>query len=29
MSMDVLRGALALYGMGFGTLSARTPDLTK
>jgi DNA-binding MarR family transcriptional regulator len=29
MSMDVLRGALALYGAGFGTLSSKTPGLTK
>jgi hypothetical protein len=29
MSMDVLRGALALYGAGFDTLSTKTPDLTK
>jgi len=25
MSMDVLRGALALYGVGFDTLSSKTP----
>jgi DNA-binding MarR family transcriptional regulator len=29
MSMDVLRGALALYGAGFGTLSSKGSDLTK
>jgi DNA-binding MarR family transcriptional regulator len=29
MSMDVLRGALALYGAGFDTLSGRNPSLTK
>lgn len=29
VSMDVLRGALALYGMGFDTLSSKNPDLTK
>jgi DNA-binding MarR family transcriptional regulator len=29
MAMDVLRGALALYGAGFDTLSAKPPDLTK
>jgi DNA-binding MarR family transcriptional regulator len=29
MSMDVLRGALALYGADFNTLSDRAPDLTK
>jgi DNA-binding MarR family transcriptional regulator len=28
MSMDVLRGALALYGVDFDTLSSRSPDLT-
>jgi DNA-binding MarR family transcriptional regulator len=29
MAMDVLRGALALYGAGFDTLSSKTPSLTK
>jgi DNA-binding MarR family transcriptional regulator len=29
MSMDVLRGGLALYGAGFDTLSSKDPDLTK
>jgi DNA-binding MarR family transcriptional regulator len=29
MAMDVLRGALALYGAGFDTLSSRTVGLTK
>ncbi len=29
MAMDVLRGALALYGAGFDTLSSRTHGLTK
>jgi DNA-binding MarR family transcriptional regulator len=29
MSMDVLRGALALYGAGFDTLSSKNPGLTK
>jgi DNA-binding MarR family transcriptional regulator len=29
MSMDVLRGALSLYGSGFDTLSIKTPGLTK
>jgi DNA-binding MarR family transcriptional regulator len=29
MAMDVLRGALALYGAGFDSLSGKTPDLTK
>jgi DNA-binding MarR family transcriptional regulator len=28
-SMDVLRGALVLYGVGFDTLSDKDPDLTK
>jgi DNA-binding MarR family transcriptional regulator len=28
MSMDVLRGALALYGSGFDTLANRKPDAT-
>jgi DNA-binding MarR family transcriptional regulator len=29
MSMNVLRGALALYGAGYDTLSSRKPGLTK
>jgi DNA-binding MarR family transcriptional regulator len=29
MALDVLRGALALYGAGFDTLSAKPPGLTK
>jgi DNA-binding MarR family transcriptional regulator len=29
MAMDVLRGALALYGSGFNTLSSTAPGLTK
>jgi DNA-binding MarR family transcriptional regulator len=29
MSMDVLRGALTLYGVGFDTLSSGNPGLTK
>jgi hypothetical protein len=29
LAMDVLRGALALYGAGFDTLSTQPPDLTK
>jgi DNA-binding MarR family transcriptional regulator len=29
MPMDVLRGALALYGAGFDTLASKDPDLTK
>jgi DNA-binding MarR family transcriptional regulator len=29
MAMDVLRGALALYGAGFDTLSTKPPGLTK
>jgi DNA-binding MarR family transcriptional regulator len=29
MSMDVLRGALTLYGVGFDTLSSGNPALTK